>query len=128
MERYTREFVSPHPGESGYIGSMEGPGAIQFLRSHEAKYAPGSLRDGRLAASYDPDLDPATDEFVKTVWRIFKKFSLKTFLLDRETGTVIERPEIRFFAGPNAAAMFDGSIGNYLTNNTLAYFVAKSSK
>ena len=128
VERYTREFVSPHPGGSGYIGSMEGPGAIQFLRSHEAKYAPGSLRDGRLVASYDPDLDPATDELVKTVWRVFKQFSLKTFLLDRETGTVRERPETRFFAGPNAAAMFDGSNGNYLTNNTLAYFVAKSSK
>ncbi|WP_075123139.1 hypothetical protein [Burkholderia paludis] len=128
VERYKREFVAPHPGGSGYIGSMEGPGAIQFLRSHEAKYAPGSLRDGRLAASYAPDVDQATDEFVKTVWRVFKKFALKTFLLDRETGTVRENPETRFFAGPNAAAMFDGSNGNYLTNNTLAYFVAKSSK
>ncbi|VWB70678.1 hypothetical protein BLA6993_03322 [Burkholderia lata] len=128
VERYTREFVAPHPGGSGYIGSMEGPRAIQFLRSHEAKYAPGSLRDGRLAASYDPETDEATDEFVKTVWKIFKKFAVKTYLIDRETGAVREKPETRFFAGPDAAAMFDGSNANYLTNNTLAYFVAKSSK
>ncbi|HDR9483819.1 hypothetical protein BLA13014_00734 [Burkholderia aenigmatica] len=128
VERYTREFVAPHPSGSGYIGSMEGPGAIQFLRSREAKYAPGSLRDGRLAASYDPKFDETTDRFVKTVWKIFKKFSMKTFLIDRETGAVRDKPETRFFAGPDAAVMFDGSKGNYLTNNTLAYFVAKSSK
>ncbi|WP_240202634.1 MULTISPECIES: hypothetical protein [Burkholderia] len=128
VERYTHEFVAPHPSGSGYIGSMEGPGAIQFLRSREAKYAPGSLRDGRLAASYDPELDEATDRFVKMVWKIFKKFAMKTFLIDRETGAVRGKPETRFFAGPDAAVMFDGSKGNYLTNNTLAYFVAKSSK
>lgn len=41
---------------------------IQFLRSREADYARGSLRDGRLAASYDPNADQAMDVFIKTVW------------------------------------------------------------
>lgn len=128
VERYAQEFMAPHPGGSGYMGSMEGPGAIQFLRSHEADYAPGCLRDGRLAASYDSDTDPATDVFVKLVWKVFKKFAHKTFVVNRETGVVNEKPEARFFAGPDAAAKFDGMDGHYLTNNAFFYLVAQPSK
>ncbi|MBN3824837.1 hypothetical protein G3O00_14585 [Burkholderia sp. Ac-20384] len=128
VERYTHEFVGAHPGGSGYIGGNVGPGMIQFLRSHEAKYAPGCLRDGRLAASYDSDSEPDMDAFVKSVWKIFKKFALKTYLVNRETEVVSEKPETRFFSGPDAAAKYNGSNGKYLTNNALVYFVAQSSK
>ncbi|QVN21007.1 hypothetical protein [Burkholderia pyrrocinia] len=128
VERYAREFIAPHPGGSGYMGSMEGPGAIQFLRSREADYAPECLRDGRLAASYDPAIDPATDVFVKMTWNVFKKFAHKTFVVNRETGVVNEKPESRFFAEPDAAAKFDGMHGHYLTNNAFFYLVAKSPK
>ncbi|WP_407972031.1 hypothetical protein ACJ51O_31025 [Burkholderia pyrrocinia] len=128
VERYAREFVGPHPGGGSYMGGNVGPGMIQFLRSREADYAPGSLRDGRLAASYDPNAEPAMDAFVKTVWKIFKKFAAKTYLVNRETGVVSEKPETRFFAGPDAAAKFNGSNGSYLTNNAFVYFVAQSSK
>lgn len=127
VDRYAREFVVPHPSGSGYIGSMEGPGAIQFLRSREADYAPGCLRDGRLAASYDPDLDPATDVFVKTVWKLFKKFARKTYVIDPKTGVVNEKPEARFLAGPDAAEKFTGIDGHYLTNNAFLYLVAQHS-
>ncbi len=128
VERYTREFVGPHPGGGSYLGGNVGPGMIQLQRSRKADYAPGSLRDGRLAASYDPNAEQAMDVFVKTVWKVFKKFAYKTYLVDRATGTVSENAEPRFFAGPDAAVQFSGSNGNYLTNNAFAYFVARSSK
>lgn len=48
VDRYAREFVVVHPSGSDYMGSMEGPGAIQFLRSKKANYAPGCLQDGRI--------------------------------------------------------------------------------
>ncbi|MBN3794298.1 hypothetical protein G3N99_04740 [Burkholderia sp. Ac-20392] len=128
VERYAREYVAPHPGGGSYMGGNVGPGMIQFLRSRDADYAPGSLRDGRLAASYDPSAEPKMDAFVKVVWKIFKKFALKTYLVNRETGVVSEKPETRFFSGPDAAAKFNGSNESYLTNNALVYFVAQSSK
>ncbi len=128
VDRYTHEFVGAHPGGSGYIGGKVGPGMIQFLRSHEAQYAPGCLRDGRVAASYDSDTEPDTDAFVKTVWKVLKKFSHKTFLVNRETGVINEKPEARFFAGPDAAAKFDGTDGHYLTNNAFVYFLARPSR
>lgn len=81
-----------------------------------------------MAASYDPEVDPATATFVKMVWKLFKEFSCKTLLVNRETGEVNEKPEKRFFAGPDAAKRFDGSNGHYLTNNAFVYFVAQSSK
>ncbi len=128
VERYTREFVGPHPGGGSYLGGNVGPGMIQFHRSRKADYAPESLRNGRMAASYDPSADQAMDAFVKTVWKVFKEFAYKTYLVDRETGAVSEKAETRFFAGPDAAVRFSGSNGNYLTNNALVYFVAHSSK
>ena len=128
VERYAREFVGARPGGIGYFGGNVGPGMIQFLRSHEADYAPGCLRDGRLAASYNPDAEPDMDAFVKTVWKVFKKFAHKTFVVNRETGVVNEKPEARFFAGPDAAAKFDGMDGHYLTNNAFFYLVAQPSK
>ncbi|POM17564.1 Uncharacterised protein [Burkholderia cepacia] len=128
VERYAREFVAPHPGGGSYMGGNVGPGMIQVLRSREAGYAPQSLRDGRLTASYDPNAEPAMDAFVKAVWKIFKKFSQKTYLINPETGVVSEEPETRFFAGPDAAAQFDGSSGNYLMNSAFVYFVAESVK
>ena len=96
VERYAREFIAPHPDGAGYMGSIEGPEAIQFLRSREADYAPGCLRDGRFAASYDPGIDPATDAFVKMTWNVFKKFAHRTFVVNRETGLVNEKREPRF--------------------------------
>lgn len=128
VERYAREFVGPHPGGGSYIGGNVGPGMIQFLRSREADYASGSLRDGRMTASYDPNAEPAVDAFVKVVWKIFKKFAQKTYLVNCETGVVSEKPETRFFAGPDAAAKFNGSNGSYLTNSAFVYFVAESVK
>ncbi|KVQ28473.1 hypothetical protein WK01_16115 [Burkholderia cepacia] len=128
VERYAREFVGPHPGGGSYIGGNVGPGMIQFLRSREADYASGSLRDGRMTASYDPSAEPAVDAFVKVVWKIFKKFAQKTYLVNCETGVVSEKPETRFFAWPDAAAKFNGSNGSYLTNSAFVYFVAESVK
>ncbi|CAB3962286.1 MULTISPECIES: hypothetical protein [Burkholderia] len=66
--------------------------------------------------------------FVEPVWKVLKKFSHKTFVVNRETGVTNEKPEIRFFSGPDAAAKFDGTDGHYLTNNAFFYLLAQPSK
>lgn len=125
IECFKNEYIAPHPAGSGYMGGWVGEGLIQFLGSKNADYAPDCLRNGRLAASYDPIEDPETDKFVKTVWKLFKKGAKKLYFIDRETGKVQEKPETRFFAWPDAAKKFNGENGHYLTNHAFAYFLPK---
>jgi hypothetical protein len=95
IERFKNEYVAPHPVGSGYMGGWVGEGLIQFLGSSNASYAPDCLRNGRLAASYDPIEDPETDKFVKMVWKLFKKGAKKLYFIDRETGKIREKPVLK---------------------------------
>ncbi|MGY2232388.1 hypothetical protein HX780_09285 [Pseudomonas tolaasii] len=122
---YKRTMVIPHPSGSGFIGGTIGKGLIQFHRSYEADYARTCLRNGRLAASYDPKADPETNIFVNTVWRLFKKHALKVHLVNMDNGQVHEQPEKRFFSWPDAAEKYDGKHGNYLTNTAMTYFIKR---
>lgn len=126
IEDYKKKYVIHYP-ESNYDGSMVGEGLIGFSCSELADYAPGSLRDGQLIASYDVVKQPETDKFVKAVWKIFKKGAKKVYLINRETGQIADKPETRFFAWPDAAKKYNGENGHYLTNHAFAYFVAKDS-
>ena len=124
IERYKKECVTHYPG-CGYNGDIAGEGLVRFSCSKLAGYAPGSLRNGRLTATYDLVKEPETDKFVKAVWKIFKKGAKKVYLINRETGQIADKPETRFFAWPDAAKKFNGEDGHYLTNHAFAYFVAK---
>lgn len=93
-----------------------------------ADYAPDGLRNGRLAASYNPTKEPETNKFVKRVWKLFKKGAEKLYFIDPETGKVQEKPETRFFGWPDAAKNFNGENGRYLTNHAFAYFVPEKSQ
>ncbi|MCF5692456.1 MULTISPECIES: hypothetical protein [Pseudomonas] len=124
---YKKTMVTPHQSGSGFIGGTIGKGLIQFHRSYEADYAKTCLRNGRIAASYDPENDPETDIFVKTVWRLFKKHALKVHLVNMDSGEIHEKPEKRFFSWPDAAEKYDGKNGNYLTNTAMAYFRKQGS-
>ena len=124
IEDYKKKYVIHYPG-ANYDGAMVGEGLVRFSCSTMAGYAPGSLMNGRLTASYDVVKQPETDKFVKAVWKIFKKGAKKVYLINRETGQIADKPETRFFAWPNAAKKFNGENGHYLTNHAFAYFVAK---
>ncbi|MBI0037826.1 hypothetical protein H3T61_06265 [Gilliamella sp. B14384H2] len=124
IEDYKKKYVIHYPG-ANYDGAMVGEGLVRFSCSTMAGYAPGSLMNGRLTASYDVVKQPETDKFVKAVWKIFKKGAKKVYLINRETGQIADKPETRFFAWPDAAKKFNGENGHYLTNHAFAYFVAK---
>ena len=124
IERYKKECVTHYPG-CGYKGDIAGEGLVRFSCSCIAGYAPESLMNGRLTATYDLVKEPETDKFVKAVWKIFKKGAKKVYLINRETGQIADKPETRFFAWPDAAKKFNGENGHYLTNHAFAYFVAK---
>ena len=124
IEDYKKKYVIHYPG-ANYDGAMVGEGLVRFSCSTMAGYAPGSLMNGRLTASYDVVKQPETDKFVKEVWKIFKKGAKKVYLINRETGQIADKPETRFFAWPDAAKKFNGENGHYLTNHAFAYFVAK---
>lgn len=125
IEEYKEVLVSPHPTGIGYEGVIIGSGLIQFIGAAEADFAENCLQNGRLAASYDSDFDKKTAEFVKVVWKVFKKNAVRLYWVNQETGELNEKPESRFFAWPDAAEKYDGSHGNYLANHAFAYFVAK---
>ena len=124
IEDYKKKYVIHYP-RANYDGAMVGEGLVRFSCSTMAGYAPGSLMNGRLTASYDVVKQPETDKFVKAVWKIFKKGAKKVYLINRETGQIADKPETRFFAWPDAAKKFNGEDGHYLTNHAFAYFVAK---
>ena len=107
IEDYKKKYVIHYPG-SNYDGAMVGEGLVRFSCSCIAGYAPGSLMNGRLTASYDVVKQPETDKFVKAVWKIFKKGAKKVYLINRETGQIADKPETRFFAWPDAAKKFNG--------------------
>ena len=126
IEDYKKSYVGHYPESTDYYhGAMVGKGLVRFSCSTMAGYAPGSLMNGRLTASYDVVKQPETDKFVKAVWKIFKKGAKKVYLINRETGQIADKPETRFFAWPDAAKKFNGEDGHYLTNHAFAYFVAK---
>ena len=124
IEDYKKKYVTHYPGHC-FNGAVAGDGIVYFACSRIPGYAPGSLRNGQLTATYDLLKQPKTDKFVKAVWKIFKKGAKKVYLINRETGQIADKPETRFFAWPDAAKKFNGENGHYLTNHAFAYFVAK---
>ncbi|MDT3487596.1 hypothetical protein [Stenotrophomonas maltophilia] len=122
---YAARCVHHHPSGCGYVGDWVGPGLLQFLRSRPARYAAESLANGCISASLDPGLDRLTHELVKRVWRILRANSEKVYSVDRLSHEIAEKHESKFLAWPDAARVFDGSGGAYLTNTASAYFVAR---
>lgn len=127
LETYRRNYVGkPVAEREEYDGAPVGPGLIQFLRSRQAGYLPDGLRNGRLAASYDPETDPATDAFVKAVWKLCRKHGKKLYGIDPKTGHYItDKPLSRFIAWPDAIARYDQVDGLFLSNNTMCYLTSK---
>jgi hypothetical protein len=121
FEEYCSKYVAKHPSGVGYHGAGIGRGLIQFLRSQEVS---GHLKDGRLAATYDP-ADAPMSAYVKGVWTVFKERSRKVYLINRETGEVAAKAETKFFAWPDAAEKYNGRDGHYLMHSAFHYFVAK---
>lgn len=112
---------------NGYEGARIGPGLIQFLRSKHADYDPQSLQNGRLSATYDPKRDQAMDIFVKSVYKIFKKYQVKLYCINRDTGEIGDKANASFFSWSDAARSYDGKDGCYLTCHKLLYFVPAPS-
>ncbi|BDM22958.1 hypothetical protein KMS_R27150 [Pseudomonas sp. LRP2-20] len=125
---YSKNYIFPNENKRSYFGATVGPGLIQYIRPHIADYDPSCLRNGRLSASYDPKKDPATDLFVKTVFKIARKGAVDVFLVDRKTGNTSDKPETHFLAWPDAANCYNGQDGSYLTNNAFAYFVGNKKQ
>ncbi|WP_144290423.1 hypothetical protein [Chitinilyticum litopenaei] len=123
---YKDNYIGSVRNGTEFHGSPVGEGLIQFEHSKNANYLPDGLRDGGLAASYDSDSDPETDQFVKAVWKIAKKHAFKLYALDPKTGLILhDKPSTKFFAWPDAVAKYDQVDGLFLTNNTMAYFTSK---
>ena len=109
IEEYKKNYVGHYPESTDYYhGAIAGEGLVRFSCSCIADYAPESLMNGRLTATYDLVKQPETDKFVKAVWKIFKKGAKKVYLINRETGQIADKPETRFFAWPDAAKKFNG--------------------
>lgn len=102
-----------------------GPGLIQYVPTKGVNYDVKIAGSGSITSSYDSELEPAMDVFVKTVWKIFKSKAKKLYYMNRLTGEVSERPETRFFAWPDAVKTYNGDDGFYLLANRDGYFVAK---
>ena len=66
IEDYKKKYVIHYSG-SNYDGAMVGEGLVRFSCSRMAGYAPESLMNGRLTATYDLVKEPETDKFVKAV-------------------------------------------------------------
>lgn len=125
IHEYHKNHVREHLSGSGYTGDCVGEGLIQFLRSRNADYAARCLRNGTLSASYDPSVDPDTEAFTKSVWKILKRGSKRVYSIDLTTKEVSSKPETRFFAWPDAAERYNGDDEKYLTNTFHAYFVTR---
>ncbi|MBG3039692.1 hypothetical protein GHV27_17910 [Proteus mirabilis] len=126
LDEYIKNEVHPHLSGTGYVGNSMGKSTIQYQHSKEADYAKGCLMNGGLATSYFPQENPDTDAFVKTVWKIFKKGAKKVYAINRETGELYrDKPETRYFAWPDAAKIYDGTDGRYLTATTFNFYIAK---
>ncbi|AFH92988.1 MULTISPECIES: hypothetical protein [Providencia] len=123
---YKNNYVFPRPNNAGFSGSFVGKGLVQFIHSKEADFAAGCLRNGTISASYKPAEDPETEAFVKGVWKIFKKGAKKVYAINRETGELYrDKPETRYFAWPDAAKIYDGTDGRYLTATAFNFYIAK---
>lgn len=122
---YSSNYIFPNENNEFYFGATIGPGLIQYIRSNLADYDTTCLRNGRLSSSYDPKKDPETHSFVNETFKILRKGAAKIYLIDRKSGRVSDKPETQFFAWPDAAEQYNGQNEKYLTNNALAYFVAK---
>ncbi|MEQ4624047.1 hypothetical protein [Providencia manganoxydans] len=126
LDDYKDNYVFRNQSDNGYTGSFVGKGLIQFLHSKDGECVEGCLKDGRLSASYNPTEDPETDAFVKAVWKIFKKGAKKVYAINRETGELYrDKPETRYFAWPDAAKIYDGTDGRYLTATAFNFYIAK---
>jgi hypothetical protein len=127
LDFYCRNWIRRREESNGYEGPDIGPGIIQYFPSEDADYDPGSLRNGRLSATYDPEREPEMDVFVKEVYKIFKENAIDLYFTDRRTGKTNDKAQRGFLAWPNAAQNYDGKNGHYLTSHALAYFVTKPS-
>lgn len=124
VDEYKEKRIFPHPAGEGYLGSQVGEGLIQFLHSREGSYVSNCLGNGTLAASYNSEYQPETDIFVKTVWKTIKKNALKVYALDKEKGSIADKPE-GFYAFPDAATKYNGTHDKYLTSSALHFCIAR---
>ena len=68
IEDYKKNYVGHYPESTDYYhGAIAGEGLVRFSCSCIADYAPESLMNGRLTATYDLVKEPETDKFVKAV-------------------------------------------------------------
>lgn len=123
LNSFETTMIAPHPSGVGFIPGTIGKGLIQFQSSCMADYNKDCLKNGRLAASYNSTGDPETAAFVTAVWKAFKTNAIKVNLIDIKSGEILNKPEARFFAWPDAASNYDGTNRNYLSNHAMAYFV-----
>jgi hypothetical protein len=101
-------------------------GIIRFLSSFLVNYEPGGLRNGELTAVIDPDFGIEAQQFVESIFSIFKNGSCKIYVLDPKTGVVDQdREENMFFAWPSAIKNYDQVNEKYLTHNDWCYFTSK---
>jgi hypothetical protein len=119
---YKSQYVAKSQWHEYYEGSPVGAGLIQYLRSEAWNQNHKGLQNGRLAASYELPKEYETDTYVKEVYKLFKKFAVKLYWLNPETWETSERYATKFFAGPEAVRQYDRVNGQYLINNTMAYF------
>lgn len=126
IEKYKSAYIYKIPEREEYHGSDIGPGLIQFLHSELANYDPPGLRNGRIASSFEPTYDVETHAFVKRVYDLLRKYSIKVKTFDIKERKVIDKKLARsFYAGPDAIERYDQVNGMYLTNNTMMYFTSK---
>lgn len=126
LEHYRSGYIGCIPEHNQHHGSTVGSGLIQFEHGEPANYEPDGLRNGSLAASYDNEKDPATDTFVKTVWKLCRKHAKKLYGIDPATRRYItDKPVSPFIAWPDAIARYDQVDGLFLTNNTMCYLTSK---
>src|SRR5260221_12096490 len=49
LDFFSKNWIRRREESNGYEGAGIGPGIIEYLRSEDADYDPGSLRNGRLS-------------------------------------------------------------------------------
>lgn len=127
LDFYSNNFVVPIDKTEYFYFPSIGPGIIQFLHSRDTHgYEPGGLRNGRLSSSFDPEKDPKTATFSKSIYAICKKGARKLYWIDPKTDTLVNpKPDRLFFAWPGAIEQYDRVNGQYLSNNALAFLTSK---
>jgi hypothetical protein len=127
FESYLNKHIYKIDKSSLYRGISHGCGIIKFDASFLADYEPGGLRNGELTGANAPDFGVEAQQFVESIFSIFKNGSRKIYVFDPKTGIVDQnREENMFFAWPSAIKNYDQVDGKYLTHNEWCYFTSKT--